>query len=184
MKWIKDEEFVRGNIPMTKFDVRVLTMAYLAIEEGDELLDIGAGTGSISIEAALHGAKVWAIEREEEGVELIHKNMDKFGVCVEAIKGEAPLSLPNIQFNKCFVGGSGGKLEEIFIYLEQHLKEKGILCANFITINNLNQFINLLKKYQYKNIEAQLVQTSHMDKIGLLKANNPIFIVKGVKGND
>ena len=184
MKWIKDEEFIRGNIPMTKFDVRILTMGYLAIEEGDELLDIGAGTGSVSMEAALHGAKVWAIEREEEGVELIYKNMEKFNVSMDVIQGAAPISLPDIQFNKCFIGGSGGKLEEIFSYLEHHLKENGILCANFITINNLNQFINLLKKYQYKSIETQLVQTSYMDKIGLMKANNPIFIVKGVKGND
>ena len=45
MKWIKDEEFIRGSIPMTKFNIRVLNMAYLSIEEGDNLLDIGAGQG-------------------------------------------------------------------------------------------------------------------------------------------
>ncbi len=77
MKWIKDEEFIRGNIPMTKFNIRILTMAYLSIKEEDRLLDIGAGTGSISIEGALQGAKVWAIERKEEGIELINKNAKK-----------------------------------------------------------------------------------------------------------
>ncbi|NLK44312.1 MAG: precorrin-6Y C5,15-methyltransferase (decarboxylating) subunit CbiT [Tissierellia bacterium] len=183
MKWIKDEEFIRGSIPMTKFNIRILTLGYLAIENGDRLLDIGAGTGSISIEAVLHGATVWAIEREAEGIELIKRNSDKFGVDLSIVHGQAPENLPNEKFNKCFIGGSGGKLKEIFSYLETNLEEKGIVCGNFITLKNLNQFVELLNKYNYKDIEVQLVQTSTMDKIGILKGQNPIFIVKGVKSD-
>lgn len=184
MKWIRDEEFIRGNIPMTKFNIRILTVGYLAIGKEDRLLDIGAGTGSISIEAALHGAKVWAIEREEEGVELIRRNSEKFNLEINIIHGQAPDNLPVEKFNKCFIGGSGGKLEEIFLYLENNLDNNGILCGNFITLKNLNQFSELLNKYNYKDIEVQLIQVSSMDKIGLLKGQNPIFIVKGVKKND
>jgi cobalt-precorrin-6B (C15)-methyltransferase len=184
MKWIKDEEFIRGNIPMTKFNIRILTIGYLAIERGDKFLDIGAGTGSISIESALHGAKVYAIEREEEGVELIKTNRAKFGVDIDIIKGQAPEDLPNIKINKCFIGGSGGQLEGIFSYLDINLEDNGIVCGNFITIKNLNNFMELLNKYKYKDIEVQLIQVSTMDKIGLLKGQNPIFIVKGVKYND
>lgn len=181
MKWIKDEEFIRGNIPMTKFNIRVLTIGYLAIEAGDRLLDIGAGTGSISIEAALHGAEVWAIEMEREGTELINKNKSKFEVNINVIEGKAPIDLPNIKFNKCFIGGSGGNLEDIFYYLDKNLESRGVICANFITLKNLHQFIDLLNKYKYDDIEIQLIQTSYMDKIGLMKGNNPIFIIKGVK---
>ncbi|MBU5425971.1 precorrin-6Y C5,15-methyltransferase (decarboxylating) subunit CbiT [Tissierella pigra] len=184
MKWIKDEDFIRGNIPMTKFNIRILTLGYLAIEKGDRFLDIGAGTGSISIEAALHGARVYAIEREEEGVELIKTNREKFGVDIDIIKGQAPEDLPNIKINKCFIGGSGGQLEGIFSYLDINLEDNGIVCGNFITIKNLNNFIELLNKYRYRDIEVQLIQVSTMDKIGLLKGQNPIFIVKGVKDND
>ncbi|MDR7855770.1 precorrin-6Y C5,15-methyltransferase (decarboxylating) subunit CbiT [Tissierella sp.] len=184
MKWIKDEEFMRGNIPMTKFNIRVLTMGYLAIEEGDRLLDIGAGTGSISIEAALHGAKVCAIEKEKEGIELIGINSKNFGTDIHLIHGQAPDALPTDRFNKCFIGGSASKLEEIFLYLEENLEGKGIVCGNFITLKNLNKFIEFLNKYNYKDIEVQLIQASVMDKIGLLKGQNPIFIVKGVKSND
>ncbi len=184
MKWIKDEEFIRGNIPMTKFNVRILTIGYLAIKAGDKLLDIGAGTGSISVEAAFHGVEVWAIEREKEGIDLINKNKNKFGVNVNIIHGQAPKDLPNIKFNKCFIGGSGGNLEQIFSYLDENLEANGILCGNFITLKNLNQFIELLNKYKYSDIETQLIQTSYVDKIGLMKGNNPIFIIKGVKNND
>ncbi len=184
MKWIRDEEFIRGNIPMTKFNIRILTLGYLAIEEGDRLLDIGAGTGSISIEASLHGAKVWAIEREAEGIELIESNIKKFDSEINIIHGQAPDDLPNLRINKCFIGGSRGKLEDIFLYLEKNLEQNGILCGNFITLKNLNQFLDLLNKYKYKDINVQLIQGSTMDKIGLLKGENPIFIVKGVKNND
>ncbi|NMA87121.1 MAG: precorrin-6Y C5,15-methyltransferase (decarboxylating) subunit CbiT [Tissierellia bacterium] len=181
MKWIKDSEFIRGNIPMTKFNIRILAMAYLAIENGDKLLDIGAGTGSISIEAALQGAGTWAIEIEREGIELINKNATKFNVNLNIIEGQAPEDLPDIKFNKCFIGGSGGKLDEIFQYLEEHLEPDSIVCGNFIMLKNLNKFIQLLDEYKYENIEVQLIQSSSMDKIGLMKGENPIFIVKGVK---
>lgn len=169
---------------MTKFNIRILNMAYLSIEEGDRLLDIGAGTGSVSIEGALQGAKTWSIERDEEGIELISKNKDKFDVNIHIIKGQAPEDLPDIKFNKCFIGGSGGQLENIFNYLDNHLEEEGILCGNFIMLKNLYKFQELLKKHNYKDIETQLIQASYTDHIGLLRANNPIFIIKGVKSND
>jgi len=184
MKWIKDEDFIRGNIPMTKFNIRILTIGYLGIEQGDNLLDIGAGTGSISIEAALQGANVWAIEREDEGIELIKSNNDKFNTNINIIKGYAPMDLPDIRFNKCFIGGSGGKLADVFLYLDRNLEDNGILVANFITLNNLIKFMDLLKEYGYKNVETQLIQNAYMDRIGLMKGENPIYIVKGVKKDD
>ncbi len=184
MKWIRDEDFIRGHIPMTKFNIRILTIGHLAIEEGDRLLDIGAGTGSISIEAALQGAKVWAIEREEEGISLIKTNDKKFNTNIKITKGCAPESLPQNSFNKCFIGGSGGKLKEIFQYLDEYLEKDGILCGNFITLSNLNEFMALLKKHKYKDIVTHLIQSAYMDRTGLMKGENPIYIVKGVKVND
>lgn len=181
MTWIKDKDFIRGNIPMTKFDIRVLTIATLNIEKGDVLLDIGAGTGSISIEAALQGSKVWAVEKEKEGIELIKRNAKKFKVNINIIEGMAPNCLPSIMINKCFVGGSRGQLKEIFNYLEENLIEEGVVVGNFITLNNLNEFLTLLEKYNYSDIDTRLIQTSKMNKMGMLKGNNPIFIVKGVK---
>lgn len=184
MKWIKDEEFIRGNTPMTKFNIRILTIGYLEIEDGDRLLDIGAGTGSVSIEAELQGAQVWAVEKDEDALELINRNSEKFKTNINIINGQAPKDLPDASFNKCFIGGSGGKLNEIFDYLDNHLEDSGILCGNFILLNNATKFIELLQEYNYGNIETQLIQASYMDKIGLMKGQNPIFIIKGVKNND
>lgn len=184
MKWIKDDMFIRGQVPMTKFNIRILTMGHLEIEEGDRFLDIGGGTGSISIEASLQGAKVWTIEREGKAIDIIKANNNKFHTNINIIHGEAKNDLPRLKFNKCFVGGSRGQLEDIFNYLENNLEDKGILCANFITLKNLNQFIDLMKENKYSDIETHLIQSSQTDKIGLLKGENPVFIVKGVKNSD
>lgn len=181
MRWISDDDFIRGNVPMTKFDIRIAAIAALEIEKGDEFLDIGAGTGSISIEAALQGANVISVEKEEEALELIFKNGEKFNANINLVKGTAPVCLPAMSFNKCFIGGSEGHLKEIFEYLKHNLVANGILCASFIRLKNLNEFILLLEEYDYRNIEVKLLQTAKMDKLGLLKGNNPIFLAKGIK---
>jgi cobalt-precorrin-6B (C15)-methyltransferase len=183
MRWIKDEEFIRGSIPMTKFEIRLITVGLLEIEKGDVLLDIGAGTGSVSIEAALQGAKVTAIEREEEGVELIRKNSEKFGTEIEIIQGAAPKDMDKLTaFNKCFIGGSGGSLRGIVQEVSKRLSIGGIVAANFVTLNNFSEFQSLLREYGYKNIETRLVQSSVVDeKTGILRAQNPVFIVRGIK---
>ncbi|MDF2532747.1 MAG: precorrin-6Y C5,15-methyltransferase (decarboxylating), CbiT subunit [Clostridia bacterium] len=182
MKWIKDEDFIRGSLPMTKFDARVLIMAVLELEQGDVFLDVGAGTGSISIQAALLGAEVYAIEKEQEGVALINQNADKFGIKVKTIHGTAPADMQSITgFNKCFVGGSAGKLEQIMDALDEKLEAGGTLAASFIVPDNMVDFKRKLKELKYKEIEARLIQSSIMDNLGLLKANNPIFIIKGKK---
>lgn len=169
---------------MTKFETRIVTIGLLEVEEGDIFLDIGGGTGSISVEASLQGAKTYVIEREDEGIELIRRNSEKFNIeNIEIIKDTAPSGIENIEyFNKCFIGGSGKKLDKIVESVTQKLSSKGILVANFITLKNLTDFQNLLNQYEYTNIETRLIQSSIVnEKTGLLKAQNPVFIVKGVK---
>lgn len=168
---------------MTKFPIRTLITAYLEIKPEDRLLDIGCGTGSISIEAGTFGAKVYGIDKNPEAVKLTKENAEKFSVNMEVYEGDAPADLPDLKVNKVFVGGSGGNLEEIFLYLEKNLEANGILVASFITLKNLEEFKKLLKEYNYTDIEINLFQSAREDHIGLMRGENPIFIVKGRKND-
>lgn len=186
MKNIKDTEFIRSEIPMTKFNVRNLSLAYLQMEKDDRFLDIGGGTGSIAVEAALQGAKVTTVEFDIAACSLIHKNAKKFNIALQLIAGKAPDILLHekytmLTFNKCFIGGSLGELKNIFKYLEKHLEAGGILCGNFILIKNLSEFLELANEFNYKEIEVNLIQTAAMGKAGLFKGENPVYIAKAIK---
>lgn len=166
---------------MTKFPIRTLIIAYLELEKGDKLLDIGSGTGSISVEGGSFGVEVFSIDKNPEAVKLTKENGKKFNVDLEVYEGDAPKDLPDLSVNKVFVGGSGGNLEDIFLYLEKNLEKNGILVGSFITLKNLEEFRKLLKKYEYEDLETNLFQSAREDHIGLMRGENPIFIVKGRK---
>lgn len=167
---------------MTKFEIRVLTIAMLDICKGDILLDVGAGTGSIAIQAALQGAEVYAIEREAQGIELIHQNADKFGIRIHVLSGSAPEAIEQVpQFNKCFIGGSGGKLARIVETVHARSFPESRIVANFIRPENMVRFTEVLKAFEYTQIEAKLIQTSLLDDLGLLRGQNPVFIIKAEK---
>jgi len=182
MKWIRDEEFIRGAIPMSKFEVRVLTMALLELGNDDIFVDIGAGTGSMAIQGALLGAKVHAIEKEPEGIELIRKNAERFSSEVNIIHGTAPEAMELVgSFNKCFIGGSGGRLSKIAESVDKKLSVGGILAASFIVPENMVELKKLMMEKKYSDIEVRLIQSSIIEGMGLMKANNPIFLIKGKK---
>ncbi len=180
--WIRDDEFIRGDIPMTKFEIRSLVMAFMDIEKKDSFLDIGGGTGSISVQAAKLGAETTAVEREKEGFELIEKNAEKHGVKVRAVHGEAPEDIPEGKYDKIFIGGSGKRMEEILDTVFPMLENGGIIAATFITLKNLHIFREKLKEFGIKNIETSLIQASRVKtKAEMMIAENPIFIVGGRK---
>lgn len=183
MIWIPDEEFIRGAVPMTKFEIRVLTLAMLDVGPGERFLDVGAGTGSVSIQAARLGTEVWAVERNPEGIGLIRRNAAKFGVSVELISGLAPEALGDVpDFTSCFIGGSGGKLKEILEGVDARLKPGNRIAANFIKPENMVECKSWLRRFGYQRIESRLIQSAYTDRQGLLRGHNPVFIVKGEKG--
>lgn len=165
---------------MTKYDIRVLSCIEMKIEENCKFLDIGAGTGSISIQAAKLGAIVTAIESKREAVELIWKNQKKFNLSFEVLEGFAPDLCPDDMFDSIFLGGNRGKLKEIIDYAHLHLRDKGILLCNFVTLENAANAKKLMKEKNFE-VDFKLIQISQEDHLGILRGQNPIFMLKGVK---
>jgi precorrin-6Y C5,15-methyltransferase (decarboxylating) CbiT subunit len=186
MKYIRDEEFIRGDCPMTKEEVRILSTSKMELEENHRVLDVGAGTGSISVQAALicSEGEVIAIEKDEDAIETIYKNIEKFQTYnLKLLKGEAMGMISKVEgtFDSIFIGGSGGNLEEIIKEYSKKLNDKGAIVLNFITINNVYKAMETLKILGF---EVQCTQVSISKTRGntyMLMANNPIFIVSGKK---
>lgn len=182
MRWFKDEDFIRKEVPMTKYDIRVLVSSYFGMEKRN-ILEIGSGTGSITCQLVELGHKVTSIDSLQTAVDLTHENLRKFGLKADIYMGRAPKDLEKRKYQACFIGGSKGNLKEIFEYLDECLEE-GPLVATFIKLSNQHEFLELLREYGYKNIVTKVIQVSKVDRLGLLKAENPVFIIKGEKIND
>ncbi|AEB76977.1 precorrin-6Y C5,15-methyltransferase (decarboxylating) subunit CbiT [Clostridium botulinum] len=186
MIYIKDDEFIRGDSPMTKEEIRILSISKMNINENSRILDIGSGTGSISIQLAKisKNGEVIAIEKEQKAIDLINKNKEKFEANnLEVVKGEALEVYDHIdgEFNAIFIGGSGGNIEEIIRNYHNKISTKGRMVLNFITINNLYKALETLKKMDYKPEFIEVSISRSFKNTYMLKANNPIFIVWGEK---
>lgn len=181
---IADDEFIRGRIPMTKEEIRVITISKLQLEDDSVILDVGSGTGSISIECALIAkeGKVYAVEVSEEGIELIEKNMSKFQVDnIVPICGMAPRAFDKIEkVDRVIIGGSRGNIVEIMKWVDQNLREKGIVVANFITLENLSLFIEILKEldYKYEVTQVTISKSKIVKEMTMMQGLNPVSIVK------
>ncbi|QOR36733.1 precorrin-6Y C5,15-methyltransferase (decarboxylating) subunit CbiT [Clostridium sp. 'deep sea'] len=185
---LKDDLFIRGEVPMTKAEVRAITLSKLQLMPHNTVVDIGAGSGSVTVECALNCPKgmVYAIEKSEKALPIIKQNIAKFKLQnVEIIEGKAPVDLPIItNLTSAFIGGSGGQLDNIFSWLATNLIAQGIVVANCITLENAVKIINLLKQYQYKNIEivqASIAKGKSLANLTMMIANNPVYIISAQK---
>ena len=180
---IPDELFIRGDVPMTKQEVRAVALAKLRLTATDTVWDVGAGTGSVSIEAALvaRAGSVWAVERNAAGVRLIRENADAFGCGnVHAVPGVAPEALAKLPVpDAVFVGGSAGELPSIVeAALEKNSQVR--LCVPCVTVETLTEACALLSGSRFKGFEACQVSVARAEAVGshhLMKAQNPVFLV-------
>lgn len=180
---IPDELFIRGDVPMTKQEVRAVALAKLRLTATDTVWDVGAGTGSVSIEAALvaRAGSVWSVERNAAGVRLIRENADAFGCGnVHAVPGVAPDALAKLPVpDAVFVGGSAGELPSIVeAALEKNSQVR--LCVPCVTVETLTEACALLSGSRFKGFEACQVSAARAEAVGshhLMKAQNPVFLV-------
>ncbi len=173
----------RGLI--TKTEVRVLSLAKLRIREESVVWDIGAGSGSVAIEAALIARKgsVWAIEKNAEDMENVTQNIEKFGVGnVTAMNARAPERLNEFPDpDAVFIGGSGGEMREILEIVWKRLRPGGRVVVNAITLDNSYEAVSSMKELGFE-VAATLVQISRSKPLlGMMsfEALNPIYIITG-----
>lgn len=187
---IEDERYIRGDIPMTKREVRMAVLAEAALEKDSKVLDVGAGTGSISIEAALATplGKVWAIEKESEGIKLIKENMAKFGVQnIQVIEGLAPEAMDDVEDNldAVIIGGSGGNLESILDKSGTLLKIGGRIIVTAVTTGTVDRaasyFAGRKEEYQFWGYQTAVTRLRLAGRHFLFQALNPVYILVAEK---
>ena len=179
---MKNNEFITGAVPITKEEVRAVALNKLDLKHKKSFLDVGAGTGSVSIEAAVTYDKlqVFAIEHDPEALRLIHANKEKFNLRnIKIIEGRAPVNFPQ-KVDALFIGGSDGSLKEIIEWSERLLNEGGTLVANFLLLDNFYKALKLLKAGGFADVEATMLSISKLQQLGqgeYFKPFNPIYLI-------
>ncbi|HNZ63059.1 MAG TPA: precorrin-6y C5,15-methyltransferase (decarboxylating) subunit CbiE [Bacillota bacterium] len=181
---IPDEEFIRGDVPMTKAEIRSVSMSLLAVAPDDICGDIGAGTGSVTVEMALaaYRGRVYAIEPNENAVRLVRENTAAFHIGnVTVIPESAPDALASLPaLSVAFIGGSGGRIREIIAALFRN--NAGVrIVLNAITLETLHE---ALEAFKAQGVDADVVQISASrarpaGNSHLMTALNPIYIISG-----
>ena len=191
---MRDEWFIRGKVPMTKSEVRAVSLSKLELTPESVLADIGAGTGSVSVEAALSWKvkSVWAIEKNREAVELLRQNIaraERAGAgTIHLLEGEALALLtdPEIRgqfqtghrLTHAFLGGTSGNMKQILEALLS-LNPQMRIVINVIALESVAASVAALKDL---SIEAEIVsvQTAKAKKAGsyhLMQGQNPVYII-------
>lgn len=179
---IPDSEFVRGDAPMTKSEVRALSVAKLKLCPDSIVYDIGAGTGSVSVEMALVAVDgtVYAVEKEETAAALIEENKRKFGAPnLEVILGLAPESMADLPApTHVFIGGSSGNLKDIVTeVLEKNPKAR--IVVNSVTLETVSEVLELPRVCAVEQEEIVCVNVAnsrHLGRYNLMTAQNPVYI--------
>jgi precorrin-6Y C5,15-methyltransferase (decarboxylating) len=183
---LKEDEISHLSGLITKDEVRAVTIHKLRLPQKGTFWDIGAGSGSVSIEIArlYTELKIYAIEKAEEQTGYLRNNIDRFAISnIEIIYGEAPEVLRNLPGpHRVFIGGSGDRLYEIISTVSKKMS-KGIIVANATTIDTLNEAVQCLEKNNFK-VDISEVSISRSKTIGQkrhMSALNPVFIISGEK---
>lgn len=181
---LPDEAFERGDVPMTKQEVRAAVLAKLAVRPEDILWDVGAGTGSVSVELALAAprGRVYAVECRPEGCALIKANREKFRTRnLVLVEGLAPAALSDLPApDAVFIGGSKGSLAAIVdAALDKNPDAR--ICASAIALESLSAAVAALTA-KGRTVQVSQIAVSRAKAVGglhLMMAQNPIYLITG-----
>lgn len=186
-KWLThglpDEWFLRDKVPMTKREVRVISLSKLLLTDGAVVYDVGAGTGSISVECARlsAGIRVYAIERKQEALNLLEKNRARFGLFnMEIVAGTAPEAMESLPAaSHVFIGGSNGQLADI-VRAVLSKNRTARFVVNLITLESMSIMWELVHTEAVTDVEIVQVAVAGVKKAGrnhLLSGQNPVFVI-------
>ncbi len=182
---LPDAAFTRGDIPMTKSEVRAVALSKLRLLDNHIVFDIGAGTGSVAVEAALSldAGRVYAIEKKAEGCRLITENARRLGAfnltCIEGMAPDVLRMLPAP--DAAFIGGSGGRLREIVaLLIEKNPQVRLVVAA--VTLETIAEAVSLFNELNLRDTETVQVAVSRAEPLGryhIMAAQNPVYIISG-----
>lgn len=180
---MEDAAFERADVPMTKEEVRVLALSRLRLTRNAVFYDIGAGTGSVSVEASrlCPDAKIWAIERKPEAVQLLRSNLSKFCLPnVTVVEAAAPDGMEDLPApTHVFIGGSGSALPEILsAVLDKNPRARIVLTC--VTLETLSQTLQAAGELPVTEPQVRQIAVTRAQKAGayhMMKALNPIYII-------
>ena len=182
---VRDDMLTRAKVPMTKEEVRWVSVSRLAVQPRDTVWDVGAGTGAVTLELARKASDglVYAVERKPEAVALLHENREKLGgYNVHIVGGAAPDALEALPAPDCvFVGGSGGAMQRILEIAKQ--KNPAVrVVVNAIALETLHETQAALSVLGFADIEVTQLSAARGKAVGpytMMTANNPVFILSG-----
>lgn len=185
---IKDEDFIQStDVPgPTKEEIRCLVMCKAQISRGDRVVDVGCGTGGLTVESAQRAKKVVAIDKNPEAVSLTRKNLEKLVPQdnVELIEGDALNIIEDLNdFDVLLVGGSSGDLPIIISLGYQKLKSKGRILVTSILLETKVEAVETLKKLKMTPdvIEVTVSKGKSIDRGTMMMGRNPITIISATK---
>jgi len=187
---IPDEDFERTDeVPITKEEVRVVQIAKGRLRPGFVVYDIGCGSGSISVEAALQvesSGTVYSIDVDPKAIELTKKNLKKFGITnVTTILGDAKEKLSELpQVDTIFVGGTGGDTRDIVEICQDKLKPGGRIVIGTILIETLFSVLEVINKLKFTSVDITQITISKSRKTStgtMMLARNPVTVISATK---
>ena len=186
---LPDEAFIRGKAPMTKAEIRMVSLGKLKLKKDSVCYDVGAGTGSVSVEMALRAyeGSVYAVEKKEDALGLLQENRQKFALDhMEIVAGTAPEALEELPApTHAFIGGSSGNLKEIVrLLLKKNPQVRMVI--NCITLETVGEAMECIRELEGEDAsvswETEVVQlaVSRSKSVGryhMMMGENPIYVI-------
>jgi cobalt-precorrin-6B (C15)-methyltransferase len=184
---IPDQLFERTEeVPITKEDIRAIALSKLRLKEGHSAIDVGCGSGSITVELCLQTkGSVYAIDFDQKAIELTTKNLHKFGASAQVILGKAQDLLPKLPLvDAVIVGGTWGDTKQVIELATGRLKMGGRIVIDTILIETMYQALSTISELSLAEIDITQITISKARKVStgtMMLARNPVMLISATK---